>query len=573
MLVLVTPYTVLYTINQLFLHGILDKIHYLFFELIFVLAFGKIFGLPDFTERLFPAQLLKDPINIQTVEGIQPLKTNLATPISKETEAATVTFSQGILSAKKGSINMPSASSAASATGARSILTGSSTVAIKSARFQDSTTKIQGTTTDLDVSGLSIQRANDATSTVMPSTAKTLTKTRKATTVVDGPYTKELASMETKFMDYINNTEIWEKAYEDTSVMASGGTGWIQVFQFKGRPMCYKIIAYMNNTAAVTFDMLCDLDRRSDWDPMCVETRVLEEVLPPGTTIQYVRTKAVWPTASRDTVVLGTVKDLGPDKGLFMVNSSIEHSSMPERVKEKIVRMETTVAGHIITPEEGGKTCKLVQILDADLKGWIPEKVIQMVSTKAVPDGLRAINKLIPAMEPYEQSKVLAKAAEAQLKMDQAALLESQSDIEAELSMMQVPETQVNEDVDPMSSLPQVENAGKKEEVPMTKALDEDIETRHTLRRQRSEGDISLSKLSRRLRAVEAEIEMDQRLRRGQANSESRAMEKSKPTATNSFQDFWEGIKTNLGGSANKIIVAVLVVTVFGVGVAKLRRR
>lgn len=186
--------------------------------------------------------------------------------------------------------------------------------------------------------------------------------------------------MERKFMNYIENNEIWEKVYEDhTPTPASKpGSPWIEVFQYKARPMCYKIVARMNSSASVTFDAMCDLDRRSDWDPMCVEARVLEEVKAlPGTTVQYIRTKAVWPTASRDTVVLGTIKEL-EDGRLFMVNASVEHPSMPERVKEKIVRMETAVAGHIITPEEGFLSCRLVQVLDADLKGWIPDKVIQM---------------------------------------------------------------------------------------------------------------------------------------------------------------------------------------------------
>lgn len=184
-------------------------------------------------------------------------------------------------------------------------------------------------------------------------------------------------------MNYVDSNEIWEKVYEDKTPtpVSKPGEPWIEVFQYKARPMCYKIVARMNSSAAVTFDAMCDLDRRSDWDPMCVEARVLEDVKAlPGTTVQYVRTKAVWPTASRDTVVLGTIKELKNGQ-LFMVNASVEHPSMPERVKEKIVRMETAVAGHIITPEEpinGTMSCRLVQVLDADLKGWIPDKVIQM---------------------------------------------------------------------------------------------------------------------------------------------------------------------------------------------------
>jgi len=365
MLVLVTPYTILYVVNEcrslgctkilsflqrlrtdvffdhsrmnwfiglVFLSGVLDKIHYFFFELIFVFAFRKVFGLPDLTDRFFSSLPFKGPVNIQSVESIQPMKTSLATT---GTVGAT-------------GMNLSTVVSTATPTASK------------------------GNAKD------SNNQRTDSQCTKLAKSTKTVARVRD-----ERPYAKELAAMEKKFMDYIHKTDIWEKVYEDTSINVSTDSNsttssWIQVFQYKSRPMCYKIIAYMNSSPAVLFDTLCDLDRRSEWDPMCVEARVLEEVCP-GTTIQYVRTKAVWPTASRDTVVLGTVKDLGPDKGLFMVNSSIEHVSMPERVREKIVRMETAVAGHIITPVgEKGEKSKLVQILDADLKGWIPDKVIQM---------------------------------------------------------------------------------------------------------------------------------------------------------------------------------------------------
>ncbi|KAG0357721.1 hypothetical protein BGZ54_000224, partial [Gamsiella multidivaricata] len=281
MLVLITPYTILYFFNQLFLHGILDKVHYLFFELIFVLAFRKVFGLPDLTDRLFPSHpQLSGPINIQSVEGLQPVKTTLASPAVIATAAAATTTT---------TVATTETRTVVDATAVRSTTPHEGVVST-----------VQGA--DLTVKKLAIQA---------PTTTLAVSKTKGKE---DGPFAKELAAMEKKFMDYIDHTEIWEKVYEDNSVKASNNTndstGWIQVFQYKSRPMCYKIIAYMNNTPAVTFDTLCDLSRRSEWDPMCVEARVLEEVAP-GTTVQYVRTKAVWPTASRDTVVLGTIKDLG----------------------------------------------------------------------------------------------------------------------------------------------------------------------------------------------------------------------------------------------------------------------
>ncbi|KAF9901432.1 START domain-containing protein 10 [Linnemannia zychae] len=569
MLVLVTPYTVLYVVNQ----RILDKIHYLFFELIFVLAFRKVFGLPDLTERFFPSQR-----GIQLTEGKKPLKTNLAnypTLTSNTLSATATTVTTTSCTTLAGTpLGITSAATTKNMTRTR-------TATVKTTSFQD------GFKTPYEAD-ISTPRAQSPVSPKPSMNNKSPTKTL--------PYAQELGAMEKQFLDYINSTEIWEKVYQDpaSSEMA------IEVYQYKVRPMCYKIIAQMCNTPAVTFDTLCDLENRLSWDPMCVEARVLDEVAP-GTTVQYIRTKAVWPTASRDTVVLGTVKDLGA-QGLFMVNASIEYAGMPERVKEKIVRMQTAVAGHILTPLDGDR-CKLTQIVDADMKGWIPDKVIQMVSTKAVPDGLRAVNKLMPKIDPYQDSKVLTKAAKAQMEID-ATLIEPRNGKSSDESMLKGHQNDMDEDpaekaVEDLSRLDSDDDHNDEASNGEDDQQEDRIAT-HELKRQRSEGDISLSTLAERLRAVEAEIGLGRRqsggmrsrrqqasspqknstneeVRKaaGEANTGARALEKAKSGST--FRLFWEGIKENLGfglkGKGNKILVAVLVIAILGSGFAKFKRR
>ncbi|KAF8937666.1 START domain-containing protein 10 [Haplosporangium gracile] len=573
MLVLVTPYTVLYIVNQLFLQGILDKIHYLFFELIFVLTFCKVFGLPDLTERFFPSQQR----GIQSAEGKKPLKTNLANyPTLNSSNLAVTATTTTSTTACATLAGTPLGTTTAAAN-----MTRTRTTTVKATSFQD------GFKTPYE--------ADISQSPVLPKPSALIKPLIKAM-----PYAQELDAMEKQLLDYINNTEIWDKVYTDpaSSEMA------IEVFQYKARPMCYKIIAQMCNTPAATFDTLCDLENRLSWDPMCVEAKVLEEVTP-GTTVQYIRTKAVWPTASRDTVVLGTVKDLG-ERGLFMVNASIEFESMPERVKEKIVRMQTAVAGHVITPLDGNRS-RLTQIVDADMKGWIPDKVIQMVSTKAVPDGLRAVNKLLPKIDSYQDSKVLVKAAKAQLELDATLIAPRPNSNNSDESMLKGHQNDLDEDpaekaVEDLSTF----DGDNNEAVEIS---DDDGETNemkdrsatHELRRQRSEGDISLSTLAERLRAIEAEIGLDRRSVRsrrhqqqrqqdsspkeskdndfrkgsGPSNAGAGALEKIKSGST--FRVFWEGIKENLGfgakGKGNKILVAVLVITIFGSSLAKFKRR
>ncbi|KAF9126313.1 START domain-containing protein 10 [Mortierella sp. 14UC] len=576
MLVLVTPYTVLYIVNQLFLQGILDKIHYLFFELIFVLAFRKVLGLPDLTERFFPSQR-----GIQSAEGKKPLKTNLANypTLNSNSLTATATTTTTSCTTLAGT---PLGTATIAAAAATANMTRARTATVKTTSFQD------GFKTPYEAD-ISTPRAHSPVSSKPSMNNKPSTKTL--------PYAQELGAMENQLLDYINNTEIWEKVYQDpaSSEMA------IEVYQYKARPMCYKIIAQMCNTPAVTFDTLCDLENRLSWDPMCVEARVLDEVAP-GTTVQYIRTKAVWPTASRDTVVLGTVKDLG-SQGLFMVNASIEYAGMPERVKEKIVRMQTAVAGHVITPLDGNRS-KLTQIVDADMKGWIPDKVIQMVSTKAVPDGLRAVNKLMPKMDPYQDSKVLTRAMKAQMEID-VTLIEPRSGNKSDESMLKGHQNDSDEDpaekaVEDLSTLDNDDDDDNDEASNCKDDQQEDRTTTHELKRQRSEGDMSLSTLAERLRAVEAEIGLGRhqsggmRSRRqqvsssqknaiseearkgaGEANAGARALEKVKSGST--FRLFWESIKENLGfglkDKGNKILVAVLVIAILGSGLAKFKRR
>ncbi|KAG0278991.1 hypothetical protein BGZ95_002616 [Linnemannia exigua] len=463
MLVLVTPYTILYLVNQLFLNGILDKVHYIFFELIFVLAFRKLFGLPDLSERLFPAQ-----VAVQSAETVRPIKTSLANGTAK-----------------------------------LALVNGApTTVTTKKKTKKTVTSKASAT-------------ASTAPSAITTTTTGGPRKTKKKK---EQAYAKELAAMEKKFMDYIDNKDIWVKVFEETS------PGLIEVYQYKDRPMCYKVIAVMNNTAAVAFDTLSEVSRRLEWDPLCEEARTLTEVSP-GVKVQYVRTKGMWPTSSRDTVVLGTIKELD-DGRYFNVTSSVEHSLMPERTRDKIVRMEMAVAGQIIGPELGQPNkCRLVQLLDADLKGWIPEKIIQLVSTKAVPEGIRNVNKMIPSMEPYHQSKALECVIAAQKEVETKAEQEGGNGAEEE----------------------------EEDEV-------------HDLRAEHHQSTGSILK------------------ERSINGNGSRCLHSNRPnnavdkTHSSTFGVFWEGIKQNLGyrsspSKTNRVVVMTIVLAVLGPAIARFRRQ
>lgn len=205
---------------------------------------------------------------------------------------------------------------------------------------------------------------------------------------------------------------------------------------------------------------------------------------------------------------------------------------------------------------------------------------------------------------------MLVKAAKAQMEID-ATLIAPRPDSDSnnsDESMLKGHQNDLDEDpaekaVDDLSTL----DGDHNEDVVNNDNVEEgntgeveDRSTTHVLRRQRSEGDISLSTLAERLRAVEAEIGLERprglRSRRQQESSSSQegkdnntgkgasgrasssgagALEKIKSGST--FRVFWEGIKENLGfgakGKGSKILVAVLVITILGSSVAKFKRR
>lgn len=164
----------------------------------------------------------------------------------------------------------------------------------------------------------------------------------------------------------------------------------------------------MENTPQTTFDLLADVRRRSEWDPMTDEAGIIETIdestrvqviyifiyllfffliFKVGVTLKknyifiysfkkYIKMKAVFPTSARDVVTIGYSTQL-EDGRLVMVNKSIEHKLCPE--KSGVIRIEAGCAGVVVTPiKDQPNKCFVVQIADANPKGWIPKSVITL---------------------------------------------------------------------------------------------------------------------------------------------------------------------------------------------------
>ncbi|KAJ3300405.1 hypothetical protein HK104_000919 [Borealophlyctis nickersoniae] len=184
----------------------------------------------------------------------------------------------------------------------------------------------------------------------------------------------------------------------------------VQVYKLRNTDFCFKVVADIHATPETAFDLLSDITRRGEWDDLCEEAGVVE-VVDGATKYQFMKTKGIWPAAPRDSLVLSFVKRL-PDGRYLNVTQSIVHDAYPPRDADGIVRMEAKIAGQVVgpTPDHAPGMCRVVQVADGDLKGWIPKSVIGFIATKAVPMSFKALDKLLAGMEQRTESKAIAEA-------------------------------------------------------------------------------------------------------------------------------------------------------------------
>ena len=148
-----------------------------------------------------------------------------------------------------------------------------------------------------------------------------------------------------------------------------------------------------------------------------------------------------------------------------------------------------------------------------------------IVSTKAVPEGMRNVNKLLPTIQPYHASKTIERVALARK--------------EAEAKEEQGGEVQEEEQV-------------------------------HDLKSKRHSTSPSSSTLAEHLNGV------PHGLQNGNAHNGSNNAVQRKRSGT--FRVFWDSFKQNLGyggapGKANRVLVITLVLAVLGPTLARFRRR
>lgn len=201
------------------------------------------------------------------------------------------------------------------------------------------------------------------------------------------------SSMQTALLNLIDSDNSWHSLFESKR-------SDIKVYQNPAiSDHCYKVSGTVNNTLETTFDFLADVKRRPEWDHLMQEGKLIE-IIDENTTVQYIRMKASFPVSARDVVTLNHVAKLN-DGRMMMTCKSIVHKSCPEI--PGVIRLDCDCAGFVVAPiNDQPNKCFVIQIANADPKGWIPKSILKLVSTRDMPASAKKLNILLTKMSPKD---------------------------------------------------------------------------------------------------------------------------------------------------------------------------
>ncbi|KAI9104513.1 hypothetical protein DFS34DRAFT_576076 [Phlyctochytrium arcticum] len=235
-------------------------------------------------------------------------------------------------------------------------------------------------------------------------------------TIPDDPHLQHFAELEAEFLSLSdtssspagppdNHTFEWRTTYHKTR-----GNFSFQIDERTGYDFFFRYVMTLEASPEEAFDLLATVDRRPDWDELCDEGGTVEKTSN-WTSIQFFRTKGVWPTKPRYALVESCIRKLGPSRYLNVTRSIPSH---PDFTPQKgNVCMTAHIAGQLVEPDPEGRQrmCRVVQIVHGDLGGWLPKSVVNAVTREAIPAGMRKVNNHLRAMgQQKTRSDLIAEA-------------------------------------------------------------------------------------------------------------------------------------------------------------------
>lgn len=116
---------------------------------------------------------------------------------------------------------------------------------------------------------------------------------------------------------------------------------------------------------------LLQVSDRPKWDELCISGKTLECYLPFYRVSYYALKSPVPIISNRDVCVIA--RGFYEEDGSIITNAqSVVHPDMPERAAEGFVRINLTMNTYQIKPTEDPDEFEVTVVGSADLKGWIP---------------------------------------------------------------------------------------------------------------------------------------------------------------------------------------------------------
>eukprot|EP00164_Ancoracysta_twista_P012608 GFYU01019844.1.p1 GENE.GFYU01019844.1~~GFYU01019844.1.p1 ORF type:complete len:195 (-),score=21.19 GFYU01019844.1:51-635(-) len=178
-------------------------------------------------------------------------------------------------------------------------------------------------------------------------------------------------------MDFITTIGIGDSGWTFTTTMHDIEI-W-KLFPESGGVAAVKGIGTINRPTHEIADIIIDSSRKMEMDTLLAETRDLET---PNLQmrVMYNAYKSVWPTSPRDFCYITFYQHDGTGT-YILVGRSCEHPDCPER--KGYVRADLQHSGWILEPADDKNTStKATYIVQIDLKGTIPTRIMNQASTK-----------------------------------------------------------------------------------------------------------------------------------------------------------------------------------------------
>ncbi|TYZ62038.1 hypothetical protein PybrP1_007748 [[Pythium] brassicae (nom. inval.)] len=143
-------------------------------------------------------------------------------------------------------------------------------------------------------------------------------------------------------------------------------------------------------------DALLDSALLLQLDDMTESIRVLKTVDAHGKlSLRHILTKGIFPVAAREFVIVTYATTL-PEGGLVIASRSIALEGVP--VLDGAVRGVNVVSGYLIkelAPANGKPRCEVTLLAHADLQGYIPATIVNMLGTSATVKILTNLQTLV----------------------------------------------------------------------------------------------------------------------------------------------------------------------------------